>query len=114
MRKDKKVQNTPGLGIHIDHEKGTSQQWHTSTKRWATRVGRLITDVLRLSIRGRIRMKEKFLRRREAVKITGLSYSTIYRQMPKDEFPRQLLVGPRAVRWRASDIRAWMDSRPWG
>ena len=48
MRKDKKVQNTPGLGIHIDHEKGTSQQWHTSTKRWATRVGRLITDVLRL------------------------------------------------------------------
>ena len=37
MRKVKKVQNTSGLGIHIDHEKGTSQQWHTSTKRWGNK-----------------------------------------------------------------------------
>ena len=61
-----------------------------------------------------IAMEEQFLKRQEVVEITGLSLSTIYRQMPKGEFPRQLLVGPRAVRWRASDIRAWMDSRPWG
>ena len=59
-------------------------------------------------------MEEKFLKRQEVVEITGLSLSTIYRQIPKGQFPRQVRVGPRAVRWRASDIRAWMDSRPWG
>ena len=59
-----------------------------------------------------IALEEKFLRRREVVEITGLSYSSIYRQMPKGQFPRQVSVGPRAVRWRASEVYAWMKSRP--
>ena len=57
-------------------------------------------------------MEEQFLRRREVEKITGLSYSSIYRLMPKGQFPRQVRVGPAAVRWRAGDITAWVESRP--
>ncbi len=57
-------------------------------------------------------MKEKILRRREVEKITGLSYSTIYRQMPNGQFPRQVSVGDRAVGWRASEVYAWIKSRP--
>ena len=60
-----------------------------------------------------IAMEDRLLKRQEVVEITGLSLSTIYRQMPKGQFPRQVIVGSRGVRWRASDIRAWMDSRPW-
>ena len=58
-------------------------------------------------------MKDRLLKRREVAKITGLSLSTIYRQMPKGQFPRQVSVGLRAVRWRASEVYAWMKSRPW-
>lgn len=58
-------------------------------------------------------MEERLLRRREVVEITGLSPATIYRQMPKGQFPRQVSVGSRGVRWRASEVYAWMKSRPW-
>ena len=58
-------------------------------------------------------MEEQFLRRREVEKITGLSYSSIYRLMPKGQFPRQVRVGLRSVRWRATEVFAWMKSRPW-
>ena len=55
---------------------------------------------------------ERLLRRREVEKITGLSRSSIYRLMPLGLFPRPVQVGPKAVRWRLSDIRAWLASRP--
>ena len=32
--------------------------------------------------------------------------------MPDGEFPRPVKVGPAAVRWRESDITAWVESRP--
>ena len=57
-------------------------------------------------------MGDRLLRRREVEKITGLGRSSIYRLMQKCEFPRPVRVGPAAVRWRESDIRAWVESRP--
>lgn len=57
-------------------------------------------------------MQERLLRRREVERITGMSRSSIYRLMQEGEFPRPVRVGPAAVRWRASDIMAWIDSRP--
>lgn len=48
-----------------------------------------------------------------AVKATvGASRSTIYAWIAKGVFPRPLRLGPRRVAWRASDIRAWIESRP--
>ena len=57
-------------------------------------------------------MEERLLRRRQVEEITGMSRSSIYRLMQKGKFPRPVRIGPAAVRWKASDITAWMESRP--
>ena len=57
-------------------------------------------------------MHDRLLRRRQVEEITGLSRSSIYRLMADGEFPRPVKVGSAAVRWRASDINAWLKSRP--
>ena len=59
-----------------------------------------------------MRMRDRLLRRRYVEEITGLSRSSIYRLMLEGEFPRPVRVGPTAVRWRESDITAWLESRP--
>ena len=59
-------------------------------------------------------MHDRLLRRCEVEAITGMSRSSIYRLMQNGEFPRPVRVGPVAVRWRESDIKAWLDSRPDG
>lgn len=57
-------------------------------------------------------MQDRLLRRREVEEITGMSRSSLYRLMQGGEFPRPVKVGPTAVRWRASDITVWLESRP--
>lgn len=59
-----------------------------------------------------ITMQDRLLRRRQVEEITGMSRSTIYKMMQSGEFPRPVRIGPSAVRWRASDIVAWVESRP--
>ena len=57
-------------------------------------------------------MHDRLLRRQQVEEIAGIKRSSIYRLMDDGEFPRPVKVGPAAVRWRESDIRAWLDSRP--
>ena len=57
-------------------------------------------------------MEDRLLKRREVEEITGLSRSTIYRMVKTGQFPQPVRVGPKAVRWRLSDIIAWLESRP--
>ena len=57
-------------------------------------------------------MKDRLLRRRQVEEITSMSRSSIYRLMQEGEFPRPVKIGPSAVRWRASDLTAWLESRP--
>ena len=57
-------------------------------------------------------MKDRLLRRRQVEEITSISRSSIYRLMQEGEFPRPVKIGPAAVRWRASDLTAWLESRP--
>ena len=52
------------------------------------------------------------LTRREVERRTGLSRSTLYRKMREGTFPVPLKISERAVRWRESDIRAYVESRP--
>ena len=56
-------------------------------------------------------MEDRLLRRREVEEITALSRSTIYRMVKTGQFPQPVKIGSRAVRWRLSDINAWIDSR---
>ena len=55
---------------------------------------------------------EYLIDRTEVEKRVGLTRSSIYDAMRKGKFPVPLRVGPKAVRWRASEIEAWVDSRP--
>lgn len=57
-------------------------------------------------------MEHKLLRRRQVEAITGLCRSSIYRLMKIGRFPRPVSIGPRAVRWRLSDVTEWVESRP--
>jgi prophage regulatory protein len=43
---------------------------------------------------------------------TGLSRSTLYAYVAIGLFPKQRRLGVRRVAWLASDVRAWMASRP--
>ena len=56
--------------------------------------------------------QDVLLTRPEVERRTGLSRSTLYRKMRDGTFPVPLKVSARAVRWRESEIRAYVDSRP--
>ena len=57
-------------------------------------------------------MESMLLNRKQVESMTGLSRSTLYRQMRTGTFPTPLKVGIRAVRWRPHDIAEWLESRP--
>jgi prophage regulatory protein len=52
---------------------------------------------------------DRYLRRGEVERITGFSRSTIYRRIDEGSFPRPYGVGGSAVRWRESELFAWMS-----
>ena len=55
---------------------------------------------------------DRLLRRQEVEALTALSRSSLYKMMRADSFPASLRVGPRAVRWRADEVRAWLAQCP--
>ena len=55
---------------------------------------------------------DRLLRLSEVLARCGLSRSSLYRMMRDGSFPEPLKVGVRAVRWRESEIEAWLESRP--
>ena len=55
---------------------------------------------------------DRLLGRREVEGIVSLGRSAIYAKMERGEFPRPRQVGPNSVRWRESDIVAWIESLP--
>lgn len=53
----------------------------------------------------------KFLRLPVVIERTGLSRSTIYEMMDRDEFPRPVKIGARAIAWPNERLEAWMAER---
>lgn len=51
-------------------------------------------------------MHERILRFPEVKSLSGLSRSTIYLRILEGLFPRPILLGPRMVGWRESEIAA--------
>jgi len=57
-------------------------------------------------------MTTRILRLKEVIRITGLPRSTIYSEISKGNFPRQIkLTGNRSVGWRKDLIDNWIKSR---
>lgn len=57
-------------------------------------------------------MTDRLLTRSEVEDKVRLKASAIYRNMRKGGFPLPLKVGPKSVRWKESEIEAWIASRP--
>jgi prophage regulatory protein len=55
---------------------------------------------------------DRLLRRREVEAMVGFGRSMIYENMASGAFPQPLKIGPKSVRWREQDIRAWIDRLP--
>lgn len=53
-------------------------------------------------------MSHKILRLPTVKSLTGLSRSTIYLRISKNEFPASISLGGRAVGWLEQDINAWL------
>ena len=57
-------------------------------------------------------MSIKILRLKEVQRVTGLSRSTIYAEIAKGNFPKQIqLTGVRSVGWYESAVVQWIESR---
>jgi prophage regulatory protein len=55
---------------------------------------------------------ERFLRRPEVERVTGLPRSSIYEQMAAKTFPKPVPLGSgRAVGWPESEIIDWQEKR---
>ncbi|MDB4077438.1 AlpA family transcriptional regulator [Porticoccaceae bacterium] len=57
-------------------------------------------------------MNDKILRLGDVTAMTGLSRSTIYVEMAKGKFPKQVkLTGARSVGWHERAIVQWIETR---
>ena len=57
-------------------------------------------------------MSDRYLRRSEVERSTGLSRSTIYRRIGEGTFPAPFNLGGNCVRWREQDLIEWKQSHP--
>ena len=49
----------------------------------------------------------------EVMNLTGIrSRTTVWRRIRQETFPAPLEIGAGRIRWRATDISAWIDSLP--
>ena len=55
---------------------------------------------------------DKVLRIKTVLGKTGLSRTTLYREINANRFPKPKKIGPRAVGWPESVINIWLESRP--
>ena len=53
----------------------------------------------------------RILRIKEVVQITGLSSSSIYKQIRLGDFPRGVKLTSRSTGWSSEDIDDWIKSR---
>jgi prophage regulatory protein len=56
-------------------------------------------------------MEDRLLTRPQVEFLVGLGRSTLYQWMAEGRFPKPVRVGNRLVRWRLSDIDAWVQAR---
>lgn len=55
-----------------------------------------------------MRAHDRLVRMREVIGMVGLSKATIYRKVRTREFPAPVSVGGHSVRWRESELLAWI------
>ena len=56
--------------------------------------------------------RDRILRLPAVQEVTGLSKTTLWRLRNDGEFPAPRRLGGRAIGWVASEVEAWIASRP--
>lgn len=54
---------------------------------------------------------ERILRKKQAVAISGLPYSTLNRYEKAGKFPKRVSLGGACVGWVESEIQAWVQEK---
>ena len=62
-------------------------------------------------IRDAVYPRDRFMRLPEVISTCGLSRSTIYDLISREQFPSQISLGGKNVAWLASEIDGWMQAR---
>ncbi len=57
-------------------------------------------------------MEDRLLTRKEVEGRIRLGRSALYRMLRAGQFPLPVRIGPRAVRWKASEVENWLQERP--
>lgn len=55
-------------------------------------------------------LPDRLLRIQDVTACTSLSKTTVYKRIAEGTFPAPVSLGAQCVRWRASDISAWVAS----
>lgn len=58
-----------------------------------------------------VQLADALLRIATVAQATGLSSATIYRKLAAGEFPEPVRLGARCTRWKAADVRAWIQAQ---
>ncbi|TDP63005.1 helix-turn-helix transcriptional regulator [Roseateles toxinivorans] len=58
-----------------------------------------------------VQLSDALLRIQTVAQATGLSDATIYRKLAAGEFPEPIRLGKRCTRWKAADVRTWIQSQ---
>ncbi len=53
--------------------------------------------------------KSQFLKSKIVEEITGLSRTSLWRQVRAGTFPQKTKIGPNGWRWHIEDIEAWIE-----
>lgn len=57
-------------------------------------------------------VKPFFLRLPQVMNLVGLGRSSIFKAVKEGTFPAPVNIAKRAIAWRYSDIKKWVDERP--
>lgn len=58
-----------------------------------------------------VQLDDALLRIKTVTHACGVSVSTIYRKIAAGEFPAPVRLGARCTRWKAADVRAWIQAQ---
>jgi len=58
-----------------------------------------------------VQMADALLRIKTVIQATGLSSATVYRKLAAGQFPQPVRLGVRCTRWKAADVRAWIQAQ---
>jgi prophage regulatory protein len=56
-------------------------------------------------------MEQVFMRKKEVLAIIGMKTTWLFEAVKEGSFPRPVRLGARAVGWRTTDVKKWIDSR---